>query len=714
MIKLIKNFFEDYFKSIESDRYKTMIYKKNGINQERFYTYEEIGILEGVSKQRIHQIESKIFSNMNLLMHGSTIKSKNYKCDEQLVCKTKEFLNDLKDKKTISYFELINKFGISASDKNYFDMYLKILVIKRITLDKENIDIILSSEINKYVLEEEITRTLKIVKKNILPISKDDIIIQSAKRRRKKSKEYILLSIEVIPFKKLVIDNVEYLDYPNLDLSVGDSAYKLLWIKQKRMGIQDIKKSINKDRGKVGDKIVTTQYLSNQLVAHPELVSLGNKEWGLKNFGIAKISIKDLMKNIFYVEAKPLTSVYILEEIKRRRGEINEKSVISYLSQEDFYQLDDGTYIISDWKRKYTSRIKPKRVKTNYNEYILKHFKESGEKILTFSELWSRSEKTYSGTKYNFKNFLKQRKYLQYHKDENTKVEYFTLTEDRSDLKELHGNKTKTIEEYSKLILRQNNGEKELSKLINLIQQNYHISRQLVYQFFNKPNRFFLKENRNGTLEIKLMESDFNIKISEHDILRFLDEVVTEEGKFDFKQGFLTLDPKRKFDKKSFEKIMMNMCAMANHGKNIKGRILIGIADKTSDTRRIEELDNINAIEINGFGIVGVEREAKILKMSLEDYLKFINEKINDSGLPDKLKLYLKSHMQYVKVYDKTLLILEAESINGISFYKNLKTQELELYIRKGPQKYKVNQFNDDNSTSTEFLEVQLRCTGDY
>ena len=317
MIKLIKKFFEDYFESIESDRYKAMIYKKNGINQERFYTYEEIGILAGVSKQRIHQIESKIFSKMSLLINGSTIKNKNFKCDEQLVCKTKEFLNDLKDKKIISYFELINKFRISASDKNYFDMYLKILEIKRITLDKENIDIILSSEIDKTVLKEEITRTLKIVKKNILPISKDNIIIQSAKRRRKKSKEYILLSIEVIPFKKLVIDNVEYLDYPDLDLSVGDSAYKLLWIKQKKMGIQDIKKSINKDRGKVGDKIVTTQYLSNQLVAHPELVSLGNKEWGLKNFGIAKISIKDLMKNIFYVEDKPLTSAYILEEIKR-------------------------------------------------------------------------------------------------------------------------------------------------------------------------------------------------------------------------------------------------------------------------------------------------------------------------------------------------------------------------------------------------------------
>ena len=70
--------------------------------------------------------------------------------------------------------------------------------------------------------------------------------------------------------------------------------------------------------------------------------------------------------------------------------------------------------------------------------------------------------------------------------------------------------------------------------------------------------------------------------------------------------------------------------------------------------------------------------------------------------------------MQYVKVYDKTLLILEAESINGISLYNNLKTQKLELYIRKGPQKYKVNQFNDDNSHSTEFLEVQLRCLGDY
>ena len=387
MIKLIKNFFEDYLESLESDRYKAMIYKKNGINQERFYTYEEIGILEGVSKQRIHQIESKIFRNMNLLINGSTIKNKNYKCDEQLICKTKEFLNDLKDKKTISYIELINKFRISASDKSYFDMYLKILEIKRITLEKENIDIILSSEINKSILEDEINRTLKIVKNNILPISKDDIIIQSAKRRRKKSKEYILLSIEVVPFKKLVIDNVEYLDYPNLDLSVGDSAYKLLWIKQKRMGIQDIKKSINKDRGKAGDKIVTTQYLSNQLVAHPELVSLGNKEWGLKNSGIAKISIKDLMKNIFYVEDKPLTSAYILEEIKRRRGDINEKSVISYLSQEDFYQLDDGTYIISDWKRKFASRIKAKRLKTNYNEYVLKHFKESGKEILTFSEL---------------------------------------------------------------------------------------------------------------------------------------------------------------------------------------------------------------------------------------------------------------------------------------------------------------------------------------
>ncbi|SDL43230.1 Putative DNA-binding domain-containing protein [Bacillus toyonensis] len=159
-----------------------------------------------------------------------------------------------------------------------------------------------------------------------------------------------------------------------------------------------------------------------------------------------------------------------------------------------------------------------------------------------------------------------------------------------------------------------------------------------------------------------------------------------EPPHYDFKQGFYMLHEKnRSFDENSFEKILHNITAMANLGKNRKGYLFIGVADREAHTSRIEELDDITAIRIGDFGIVGLEREAVLKGVNLDQYLAFITTKINNSNLQEKLKSNINSKLNPINYRGKTVLMLEIESGEEPCWYDN------EMYIRDGGQCKKIN-----------------------
>ncbi len=166
------------------------------------------------------------------------------------------------------------------------------------------------------------------------------------------------------------------------------------------------------------------------------------------------------------------------------------------------------------------------------------------------------------------------------------------------------------------------------------------------------------------------------------DFINYLRRSRVESPNYDFKQGLYTLsDKNRQFDLGSFEKILQNIAAMANLGKGKKGYLFIGVSDNEQHTQRIEQLDKINAPRIEPFGVVGLEREARLRNTTLDDYILSISRKIRESDLPESLKTKVNTSLTPITYEKHTVLMLEVSAGTEPIWYKN------KLYIRDGHEK---------------------------
>jgi hypothetical protein len=165
------------------------------------------------------------------------------------------------------------------------------------------------------------------------------------------------------------------------------------------------------------------------------------------------------------------------------------------------------------------------------------------------------------------------------------------------------------------------------------------------------------------------------------DFQNYLNRSKIESANYDFKQGLYSLDPrKRTFSDRFFEeKIIHNIAALANLGLDSTGRLFIGITDKESDTKQVEKLDNLTSVpRIHGFGIVGLEREAKIRGVTLDQYVSFITDKISKSELPSYLKAKLTKSIIPITYHGFTVLMIKVESGDEPVFYKD------KIFVREG------------------------------
>jgi len=153
-----------------------------------------------------------------------------------------------------------------------------------------------------------------------------------------------------------------------------------------------------------------------------------------------------------------------------------------------------------------------------------------------------------------------------------------------------------------------------------------------------------------------------------------------ESSSYEFKQGFLSLEDKsRKFNEKMLGKIFQNIAALANLGKNKKGYIFIGVTDREEDTQKIEKLDGLsNVPRIHEFGVVGLEREAKIQGISLDEYIQNIIRRINLSNLPEEVKRQVISDAIPITYRGYTVLMITVKDIGEPVWYND------KLYLRDG------------------------------
>ena len=111
-----------------------------------------------------------------------------------------------------------------------------------------------------------------------------------------------------------------------------------------------------------------------------------------------------------------------------------------------------------------------------------------------------------------------------------------------------------------------------------------------------------------------------------------------ETPRYEFKQGILSLSNDREKNKNIVPRIAEIICSMANIGPESEGYIYLGVADKQSDAERIKKLDGVQYVTVGDKCVVGVEREAKIMSKSIEDYVRGIIAELRRIDLSEPLK----------------------------------------------------------------------------
>ncbi len=141
-----------------------------------------------------------------------------------------------------------------------------------------------------------------------------------------------------------------------------------------------------------------------------------------------------------------------------------------------------------------------------------------------------------------------------------------------------------------------------------------------------------------------------------------------ETPRYEFKQGILRLEDKRKVDTDLLDRLPQTACGIANLGPDSGGYIFIGVADRKSHAERIEQLDGIPVRKIADQYVVGIEREAKILGVKLDDYVKKVVGIFQSTAMTEPLKTQILSCFDVITLYGLTYIRISIPQQKDVSF----------------------------------------------
>ncbi|MDY6939066.1 MAG: DUF262 domain-containing protein [Cyanobacteriota bacterium] len=184
-----------------------------------------------------------------------------------------------------------------------------------------------------------------------------------------------------------------------------------------------------------------------------------------------------------------------------------------------------------------------------------------------------------------------------------------------------------------------------------------------------------------GLIEPFFVEADIKSKIygnhATTDIEAAIRRSESELADYELKQGLLSLSNQRAIDDNLLKKVIKTICAIANNGPNRMGKLIIGVTDKDADADRIKQLDGIEPKKVGKRFVVGVNREAKVLNLSIENYVSKWKDAIENSDMSPLLKTSVLSHIDFNEFYGLGVIVITIPEQRELSYVGE------ELYWRK-------------------------------
>ncbi|MDQ0150685.1 DUF262 domain-containing protein [Eubacterium multiforme] len=162
-----------------------------------------------------------------------------------------------------------------------------------------------------------------------------------------------------------------------------------------------------------------------------------------------------------------------------------------------------------------------------------------------------------------------------------------------------------------------------------------------------------------------------------------LNQSTTEQASFDFKIGFCNPD-KGEFLESTFSKAIKTLTAMVNRGKGEVGYIVVGVADKEDDAKKMEAITCERSLKFNNYFITGVNHDIKILNTNDDRYYQKITQKIEKEPIEEKYKSKILSKIKYLNYYGKLVIILKLEDCDEAILYDD------NYYERRGANNHKI------------------------
>jgi len=164
------------------------------------------------------------------------------------------------------------------------------------------------------------------------------------------------------------------------------------------------------------------------------------------------------------------------------------------------------------------------------------------------------------------------------------------------------------------------------------------------------------------------MSSEIYSNHSSADIDASIRRSEIELSHYEMKQGIVSLSKERRINEHLLTRILETICAIANNGPGRAGKLLIGVADKEPDVKRIIELDGVTPRNVGSRSVVGVKREANALSISLEEYHRIIRDSIINSGLSDALKSAVLSNIDFNSYFGLGVIVISVPAQREPSF----------------------------------------------
>ena len=161
-----------------------------------------------------------------------------------------------------------------------------------------------------------------------------------------------------------------------------------------------------------------------------------------------------------------------------------------------------------------------------------------------------------------------------------------------------------------------------------------------------------------------------------------------EQPLFDLKIGLYSLQNDQ-YNEKCLHKIIKTLTAMANTGKNTTGYVIVGVADKKSDSQKYERKFGTLSNQFNSFFITGVDGEIEKNYRSADEYFNKVKQAIEKEPIDSYTISYITRYMRLVNYYDKSILVLSLKSSDKPLLYNG------KFYERRAANVHEIVEDNE-------------------